>query len=105
VIVAGSEAAEILEAAEHALDDVASPIGGFVVAMDMLALLDHLTRLAAKTPRCIIRKIARSSAIRTTHKTAAITIAWIAILQTLTATLYEKLAQQRIAPAQWRQAT
>lgn len=35
--MAGCDAAEILEAAEHPLDDIASLVGGFVVTVRMLA--------------------------------------------------------------------
>jgi hypothetical protein len=38
-------------------------------------------------------------ATRTTHNTAAITIAWIAMLQTLTAILTRSWRNMRIAPA------
>jgi hypothetical protein len=43
--------------------------------------------------------IARSLATRATHNTAAITIAWIAMLQTLTAILTRSWRSMRIAPA------
>ena len=58
-VVAGGDAAPVLEAAEGALDDIARPIGGFVEGM--LALAGRVggdDRLAAAVPQPGAERIA-----------------------------------------------